>query len=179
MRLRNHEETKIKTTSNQRVYKGPYPVEQRTIGTGIGRFQSADSSRGNTIGGQISNMFNTESWPTLQRIGRRLWRIGRRLWRNGRRLWRIGRRLWRIGRRLWRIGLRLWRIGRRLYYPHTHTPIVEESALESVLESADYSSKSADSNADSPKIGLWVWALRVHIIVVYNSGNSFQLTSNN
>ena len=29
-----------------------------------------------------------------------------------------------------------------------------------MLESADYSLKSADSNADSPKIGLWVWALR-------------------
>ena len=28
--------------------------------------------------------------------------------------------------------------------------IVEELALESVLEAADYSSKSADSNADSP-----------------------------
>ena len=95
---------------------------------GIGRFQSADSSRGNTISGQILNMFNTESWLTLQRISRRLWRIGH-----------------------------------RLYYPHTHTPIVEESALESVLESADYSSKSADSNADSPKVGLWVWAFRVGI----------------
>ena len=68
-------------------------------------------------------MFNTESQPTLQRIGRRLWRIGC-----------------------------------RLYYPHTHTPIVDESGLESVLESADYSPKLADSNADSPKIGLWVWA---------------------
>ena len=52
------------------------------------------------------------------------------------------------------------RIGRRLYYPHTQTPIVEESALESVLESADFSSKLADSNANSPKIGLWVWAFR-------------------
>ena len=76
-----------------------------------------DSSLGNTIGGQILNMFNTESWPTLQRIGH------------------------------------------QLYYPHTHTPIVKKSALESMLESSDYSSKSADSNADSPKIGLWVWAL--------------------
>ena len=43
---------------------------------------------------------------------------------------------------------------------HTHTPIDEESGLESVLESANYSSKLADSNADSPKIGLWVWAFR-------------------
>ena len=57
---------------------------------------------------------------------------------------------------LQRIGRRLWRIGRRLYYTHTHTPIVEESELES----ADYSSKSADSNADSPKVGLWVRAFR-------------------
>ena len=101
--------------------KGPYPLEQHTIS----QFPLAGSYRGNTIGGQILNMFNTESRPTVQRIGRRLWRIGR-----------------------------------RLYYPHTHTLIVEESALESVLESADYISKSVDSNADSPKIGLWVWALR-------------------
>ena len=69
-------------------------------------------------------MCNTESRPTLRRIGRRLWRIGK-----------------------------------RLYYTHTHTPIVEESALESVLELADYSSESADSNADPEKIGVWVRAL--------------------
>ena len=37
------------------------------------------------------------------------------------------------------IGRRLWRISRLLNYPHTHTLIV-------------------DSNADSQKIGLWVWA---------------------
>ena len=72
----------------------------------------ADSCRGDTIGGQILNMLNTESRPALQRIGRRLWRIGR-----------------------------------QLYYTHTHTLIVEES----VLESADYSSKSANSNAILPK----------------------------
>ena len=58
-----------------------------------------------------------------------------------------------------RIGRRLRRIGRRLYYTHTHTLIFEESALESALESADYSSESADSNAYSPKIGVWVQAL--------------------
>ena len=46
--------------------------------------------------------------------------------------------------------------------PHTYRPIVEESAVESVSESADYSSKSDDSNADSPKIGLWVRALTLH-----------------
>ena len=107
--------------------KGPYPLEQRTIGRRESADSSqADSSRGNTICGQILNMFNTESRSTLQRIGRRLWTIGQ-----------------------------------RLYYPHTHTLTVEESALESVLESANYSSKSADSTAYSPKIGLWVWALRV------------------
>ena len=43
--------------------------------TGIGRFPSANSGQGNTIGGQILNMFNTESWPILQRIGCGLWRI--------------------------------------------------------------------------------------------------------
>ena len=36
------------------------------------------------------------------------------------------------------------------------TEIVEESVLKSVLESADYSSKSADSIAISQEIGLWV-----------------------
>ena len=50
---------------------------------------------------------------------------------------------------------------------HTHTPIDEESGLELVLESADYSSKLADSNADSPKIGLWVWAIR-YLSAIYN-----------
>ena len=92
--------------------KGLYPLGPRRISRR--EFPSADFRRGNTIGGQILNIFNTESRPTVQRIGRRLWRIDR------------------------------W-----LYYPRTHTPIVEESALESVLESTDYSSKLADSNADS------------------------------
>ena len=45
-----------------------------------------------------------------------------------------------------------------ILYPYPHT-IVEESALESVLESADYSSKSADSNVYSPRIDVWVRAL--------------------
>ena len=45
--------------------------------TGIGRFQSADSRLGDSVGGQILNMFDTESRLTLRRIGRRLWRIGR------------------------------------------------------------------------------------------------------
>ena len=44
---------------------------------------------------------------------------------------------------------------------HTHTPIVEESALELALELADSSSESANSDADSPKIGVWVQALRL------------------
>ena len=35
--------------------------------TGIGRFPSADSSQGNTIGGQILNMFNTENVGRLYR----------------------------------------------------------------------------------------------------------------
>ena len=48
--------------------------------SGITRFPSADSPRGNTIGGQILNMFNTESRPTVQRIGLRLWRICRRFY---------------------------------------------------------------------------------------------------
>ena len=39
--------------------------------------------------------------------------------------------------------------------------IVEELALESELESADYSSELADSNANPPKIGVWVRAFRV------------------
>ena len=78
------------------------------------------------MGGQILNMLNTDSRPTL-----------------------------------WKIGLRLWRIGVRLHNVHTHTTIVEELALESALESADYSSELADSNADPPKIGVWVRAFRV------------------
>ena len=51
-----------------------------------------------------------------------------------------------------RVGRRLWRVGRRLYIAHTHAPIVEELGLES----ANYSSESVDSNADHPKIGMWV-----------------------
>ena len=51
-------------------------------------------------------------------------------------------------------------IGRRLYYTHTDTLIVEESVLESTLESADYSSESVDSNTYSPKIGVWVRAFK-------------------
>ena len=39
--------------------KGPYPLEPRTLG----RFS-------HSIGGQILNMFNTDSRPTLWRIGR-------------------------------------------------------------------------------------------------------------
>ena len=44
--------------------------------------------------------------------------------------------------------LTLRRIGRRLYCTHTHSPIFEELVLESGV-----------SNADSPKIGVWVRAL--------------------
>ena len=57
-----------------------------------------------------------------------------------------------------RVGRQLWRIGQRLYHTHTHTPILEESALESALELAYYSSESANSNAYSPRIGVWVRA---------------------
>ena len=56
---------------------------------------------------------------------------------------------------LWRVGRRLWRVGRQLHNAGTHSPIGEEMALES----ADYSSESADSNADPPKIGVCVWVL--------------------
>ena len=65
---------------------------------------------------------------------------------------------------LWRVGRRLWRVGRLLHKAHTHTPIVEQLVLESALESADSSSQSADSNANSPKIGVWVWALNVLVV---------------
>ena len=64
---------------------------------------------------------------------------------------------------LHRIGRQLWRIGRRLYYTHTHTSILEESALESALESADYSSESANFNDYSPRIGVWVRALSLSL----------------
>ena len=37
--------------------------------------------------------------------------------------------------------------------------------LESALELADYSSKSADSSAYSPKIGVWVWAFSLVFLV--------------
>ena len=43
---------------------------------------------------------------------------------------------------------------------HIHTPIVDESVLESALESAD----SANSNADSPKIGVWVQAFNLQVV---------------
>ena len=45
----------------------------------------------------------------------------------------------------------------------THTPIVEGLGLESALESANYSYETADSNADPPEIGVWVWAFSVQI----------------
>ncbi len=66
---------------------------------------------------------------------------------------------------LHRIGRRLWRIGRQLYYTHTHTPLLEESSLESALETADKSPESANSNAYSPKIGVWVRALRSAVVI--------------
>ena len=56
----------------------------------------------------------------------------------------------------------LRRVGRRLYIAHTHAPIIEELGVESVLESADYSSESADSNVDPLKIGVRVRAFKVH-----------------
>ena len=62
---------------------------------------------------------------------------------------------------LLRVGRRLWRVGRRLYIACTHTLIVEELELESVLESANYGYESADSNADPTKIGVWVRAFMV------------------
>ena len=39
--------------------------------------------------------------------------------------------------------------------------IIDESVLELALESAAYSSGSADPNAYSQIIGVWVWAFRV------------------
>ena len=56
---------------------------------------------------------------------------------------------------------RLWRIGRQLYIVCTHTPIVEELELESVIESVDYGYEPANSNADPTKIHVWVRALRL------------------
>ena len=61
-----------------------------------------------------------------------------------------------------RIRRRLCRISRRLHYTRTHTLIVEEWVLESLLESADYSAESANSNANSPKISVWVRALSIN-----------------
>ena len=86
----------------RQLTKGPYPLE---------RLPSGDS-----VGGQILNIFNMDSQPTLQRVGRQLWRVGQ-----------------------------------RLHNACTHTPIVEELALDSALESADYSPESADYNANPPK----------------------------
>ena len=71
-----------------------------------------------------------------------------------------------------RVGRRLWRVGRLLHKAHTHTPIVEQLMLELVLESADSSSESADSNANSPKIGVWVWAFNV--ATVRGDGRSYE-----
>ena len=51
-----------------------------------------------------------------------------------------------------RVGRRLWRVGRRLHKAYTHTPIIEQLALEPVLESADYSSELADSIINLPKM---------------------------
>ena len=56
----------------------------------------------------------------------------------------------------------LWRICRRLHNAHTHTPFVEELALELALESADYSYESSDSNADPVNISVWVRALNLN-----------------
>ena len=39
--------------------------------------------------------------------------------------------------------------------------IIEESVVESALESANYISESADSNTDSVKISVWVRAFSV------------------
>ena len=75
----------------------------------------------------------------------------------------------------------LRRVGRRLYITHTHAAIVEELGLESALESADYSFESADSNAYSPKIGVWVRASTltvleiVHVYTSIGSGLIYQL----
>ena len=62
---------------------------------------------------------------------------------------------------LGRVSRRLWRVGRRLHKASTHTPIIEQLALELALESADYSSESADSNVNLPKIGVWVRAFNL------------------
>ena len=54
--------------------KGPYPLDGWNRPITVDRFPSGDS-----VGGEILNMFNTENRLTLQRVGRRLWRISRRL----------------------------------------------------------------------------------------------------
>ena len=62
----------------------------------------------------------------------------------------------------------------QLRFHNAHTLIVEELAPESLLESVDYSSESADSNADPPIIGVRVWAFRVDFpwIVTLGVNNS-------
>ena len=52
--------------------------------------------------------------------------------------------------------------------PHnapSHTPMVEELALETALEWADHNSESTDSNADPPKIGVWIQTFRDRLII--------------
>ena len=53
-----------------------------------------------------------------------------------------------------------------ILYPYPHTPIFEESMLESAIE-------SVDSNADSPKIGVWVRALSLYQATVRQVGPGF------
>ena len=65
-----------------------------------------------------------------------------------------------------RVGRRLWRVSRRFHKAHTHTPIVEELALESELESADHSSESANSNVYRENICVCVWAFSKGVSVV-------------
>ena len=67
---------------------------------------------------------------------------------------------------------KLWRVGQRFYIARTHTPIIEGLGLELALESADSSSESADSNADPPKIGVWVRAF-TELLFTIASENSF------
>ena len=53
---------------------------------------------------------------------------------------------------LLRIDRRLWRVSRRSQNACTHTPIVEEWAVESANSTADFA-------ANPLRIGLWVWVL--------------------
>ena len=76
-----------------------------------------------------------------------------------------------------RDGRRLWRVDLRFFIARTHTPIVERLWLELVLESADYSSESAVSNADPPKIGVWVRAFR-HMNCIRCMNMNMQKTTN-